>query len=256
MGKRCFSLPKRPDRLWGPPSLLLISTAVFFRGVRQLGREVDYSTTSGAKVKNAWSYISTPPTSLNGMKRGEFLSLLSHSAELFSDGEPDLGQNWIGIDNDVIEVQSGHLPVLRKTTKHFSPNCLCLSEIRTAACGRQAKKLQPMSTNRHRKRMDNAEKHDVSNQQHGVKSFLSPASHEISRISCNPKAHYTFTRAPTPSPILIQINPVDVPSLPSYFLNIRPPRSIKRSLSLRFLHQSVSHPPAISCYLYHPNIVW
>ena len=51
-----------------------------------------------------------------------------------------------GSDNDVTEVTSGHLPGLRKTTKHFSRDCLCLSEIRTAASGRQAKELQPMST--------------------------------------------------------------------------------------------------------------
>jgi hypothetical protein len=46
-----FPSPKRPYRLWDPPNLL-------FGGVPR--REHDHFPPSNAKVKNEWSYISTP----------------------------------------------------------------------------------------------------------------------------------------------------------------------------------------------------
>jgi hypothetical protein len=36
-------------------------------GVKRPGREADHSSPSSAKVKNAWSYTSTPPGRLHGM---------------------------------------------------------------------------------------------------------------------------------------------------------------------------------------------
>jgi hypothetical protein len=38
-----------------------------FPGVKQLGHEADHSPSSSGKVKNAWSYTSTPPICLHGM---------------------------------------------------------------------------------------------------------------------------------------------------------------------------------------------
>jgi hypothetical protein len=46
----------RPERLWGPPSLL--STG--YLGLKRPGREADHSPPSSAEVKNAWGYTSTP----------------------------------------------------------------------------------------------------------------------------------------------------------------------------------------------------
>jgi hypothetical protein len=36
-------------------------------GENRLGREADHSPPSGAKIKNAWSYISTLPVHFHGM---------------------------------------------------------------------------------------------------------------------------------------------------------------------------------------------
>jgi hypothetical protein len=36
-------------------------------GEKQPGREADHSHASSAEVKNAWSYISTPPTRFHGV---------------------------------------------------------------------------------------------------------------------------------------------------------------------------------------------
>jgi len=40
-GKRVSSSPKRPDRLWGPPSVLLIWHGSSFPGVKRRGHDVD-----------------------------------------------------------------------------------------------------------------------------------------------------------------------------------------------------------------------
>jgi len=52
--------PSRPDRLWGPPSLLFNGYRALFLGVKRPGREADHSPLSGAKVKNSWSYTPIP----------------------------------------------------------------------------------------------------------------------------------------------------------------------------------------------------
>jgi len=77
------------------------------------------------------------------------------------------------------------------------------------------------------------------------------ASHEIPRISRNPKVHYRTHKRPSPVSILGQPNPVHIPT--SRLLEIRPniihtfmPRSTQWSLSLRFPHQDPIHPPLLT----------
>lgn len=52
-GKEIFSFPKRPDRMWGPTSLLLIG----YRGVF-LGGVSWPLTQSGAEIEDGWGYTS------------------------------------------------------------------------------------------------------------------------------------------------------------------------------------------------------
>jgi hypothetical protein len=56
-----FFVPPRPVRLWGSPSLLSKEyRGALSPGVKWLGPGVDHSPPSVTKVKNAWSYTSTP----------------------------------------------------------------------------------------------------------------------------------------------------------------------------------------------------
>ena len=98
------------------------------------------------------------------------------------------------------------------------------------------------------------------------------ASQEIPRISRNPKVHYRTHKPPPPVSILGEPNPVHIPT--SHFLEIHPniihpstPRSYQWSLSLRFPHQDLIHPPLFThsrhmpspshSRFYHPhNIGW
>jgi hypothetical protein len=48
---------RRPDRFWGPPSLLSNG----YRGHFPQGREADHSLPTSAEVKHTWIYTSTPP---------------------------------------------------------------------------------------------------------------------------------------------------------------------------------------------------
>jgi hypothetical protein len=62
--KRRFSTPQYPDRLWSPPSILSNGYwGVLSPGVKQLGREADHSTSSGAEVKNGGAIPPLPHTS-------------------------------------------------------------------------------------------------------------------------------------------------------------------------------------------------
>jgi hypothetical protein len=54
VGSRIFSSPRRPDRLWGPPSTLS-------PGVKRPGREADHSPPAIAEVKKMWIYTSNTP---------------------------------------------------------------------------------------------------------------------------------------------------------------------------------------------------
>jgi hypothetical protein len=53
VGSRIFFSPRRPDRLWGPPSLLANGQ------VKRPGREADHSPPTSVEVKKMWVYIST-----------------------------------------------------------------------------------------------------------------------------------------------------------------------------------------------------
>jgi hypothetical protein len=56
-----FPSPPRPERPWGPRSLLSNGyRRVLAPEVNRPGRETDHSPPSSAKFKNAWSYTSTP----------------------------------------------------------------------------------------------------------------------------------------------------------------------------------------------------
>jgi hypothetical protein len=67
-----FSFPKRPDRLWGPPSLLFNGYRGTFPEVKWPEREVNHSSPSSAEIKNEWSYTSAPHICLHGMERESF----------------------------------------------------------------------------------------------------------------------------------------------------------------------------------------
>jgi len=64
-----FSFPKRPDRLWGPPSLLFNGYWVSLPGLQRPGREDVHSLPFSAELKNEWSYNSAP---LHGVDRDNF----------------------------------------------------------------------------------------------------------------------------------------------------------------------------------------
>jgi hypothetical protein len=61
LGQRNSSSLQRPDRRWGPPSLLLSGYLgnFFFMEAKWEDRELDHSHLSSVKVKNAWSYVSS-----------------------------------------------------------------------------------------------------------------------------------------------------------------------------------------------------
>jgi hypothetical protein len=63
-----FSLPPRPERLWGPPSLLSNwYRGLLTPGVKRSGREADPLPQSSAEIKNAWSHTSTSPVHFHGV---------------------------------------------------------------------------------------------------------------------------------------------------------------------------------------------
>ena len=67
-----FVSPKKPDRPWGPPSLLFSWCRGSSLEVKRQGYEVDQSPLTRIEVKNEWSYTATPPTSLHGVNMGNF----------------------------------------------------------------------------------------------------------------------------------------------------------------------------------------
>ena len=67
----------RPDRPWGPPSLLYNGYRVFPRGKVQLGRAADHSPPSTDAVMKEYSYTFTHPLGHTGpVTRSLYLYLL------------------------------------------------------------------------------------------------------------------------------------------------------------------------------------
>jgi hypothetical protein len=62
-GKKFSSSPQRPDRLWGPISLLSSRYMRLFPLVKWPGREADYSPQPIAEIKNGRAIRSLPHTS-------------------------------------------------------------------------------------------------------------------------------------------------------------------------------------------------
>jgi len=56
-GKRLFSFPKYPNRLWGPPSLIFCGYRGCIPGVKRPEREIDRSSPSSAEVNNTPSWL-------------------------------------------------------------------------------------------------------------------------------------------------------------------------------------------------------
>jgi hypothetical protein len=60
-GMRFFSIPKIPNWVWGPPSLIIKGYQRFFAEVKGPGRDVYHPPPQySAEVTNEWSYTSTP----------------------------------------------------------------------------------------------------------------------------------------------------------------------------------------------------
>jgi len=53
--------PKRPDRLWGPPSLLYSGYQDISLRASTWGYKGDHSIPYSSEVKNEWMYTSAPP---------------------------------------------------------------------------------------------------------------------------------------------------------------------------------------------------
>jgi hypothetical protein len=61
VGSIIFPGRRRPNLLWGPPSLLSNGYRGLSPGVKRPGRESDHSPPTSAEVKKTWVYTSTPP---------------------------------------------------------------------------------------------------------------------------------------------------------------------------------------------------
>jgi len=70
-----FFPQKCPDRLRGYSSILLSGYWNSFPGINRLVREVNHLPSSGAEVKNEWSYTSSPPVNVHNMYRNNFIFL-------------------------------------------------------------------------------------------------------------------------------------------------------------------------------------
>jgi hypothetical protein len=71
-GKRFISSPKRPASPGAYPAYYSGSTGDPFPAVKWVKHDVAHSPPSSAKVKNVWSYASTPPICLQGLYRDSF----------------------------------------------------------------------------------------------------------------------------------------------------------------------------------------
>lgn len=64
-----MSVFKRPDHLWGPPSIVFSGYRGSVLGERQTWYEAKQLPASTARVRNEWSYTSTPPIFPHGIDR-------------------------------------------------------------------------------------------------------------------------------------------------------------------------------------------
>lgn len=81
MGKRFFVSPKHPDRLWGPPRLLIVARRVTFTGIKRPEPDVHKWSPSTAEVMNEWSYTPIPSISNHGVDRNYFTFTFTFSSE-------------------------------------------------------------------------------------------------------------------------------------------------------------------------------
>jgi hypothetical protein len=79
--EKLFSSPKRPDQLWGSPSVLFSGYRGSFPWVKRLGDAINHSDPPSTEVKNEWSCTSSPPICLRGVKR-ENLTILLNEGQL------------------------------------------------------------------------------------------------------------------------------------------------------------------------------
>jgi len=75
-GKKLFSSPKFPDQLWDPWSLIFDGINGYYPGKKWPGCDLNYWPESSARVKNEWSYTSSPPKCLHGVDREIKLDLI------------------------------------------------------------------------------------------------------------------------------------------------------------------------------------
>ena len=73
---------KCSDRLLGRTALIFNKYRVYFQGIKRVGYDVDHSPPPSVKVKNEWSYNSTPPVCIHAVDRDR-LTLLSFFFHLF-----------------------------------------------------------------------------------------------------------------------------------------------------------------------------
>ena len=66
----------RPDRPWGPPSLLQNVHRISFPGLKRLGVAMTTNPHLAARLKKEYSYTSTPPLGLRGLFEGELCRYL------------------------------------------------------------------------------------------------------------------------------------------------------------------------------------
>ena len=74
----------RPDRPWGPPSLLYDGYLVSFPAVKRPGRGVDHPPHLVPRLKKEYSYTSTPPLGLHGLFLGDLYLPIDFSSFLLS----------------------------------------------------------------------------------------------------------------------------------------------------------------------------
>jgi len=71
-GKKFFSSPKRPDRLWSPLRLPFNGHRFSFPEAKRPGREINHSPLPSAEARDEWSYTSTSSMCLHGVERENF----------------------------------------------------------------------------------------------------------------------------------------------------------------------------------------